>query len=87
LLDEDDRKMKIRTSDGIQNLYKSPLDLETLEKRTMFEAVIKLKDGTERKGRRVHILGEKPFKEFLGNFPDLLLVFYLWYLVVVQLIN
>jgi hypothetical protein len=87
LLDEDDRKMKIRTSDGVQNLYKGSLDLETLEKRTVFKAEIRLKDGSKKTGRRVHILGEKPFKEFLVNFPDLILVLYLWYLVVVQLIN
>jgi hypothetical protein len=87
LLDEDDRKMKIRTSDGVQNLYKGSLDLETLEKRTVFKTEIRLKDGSKKTGRRVHILGERPFKEFLANFPDLILVLYLWYLVVVQLIN
>ncbi len=58
-----------------------------MEKETSIHAEIELKDGSRKIGKKIYILGEKPFKEFLVNFPDLILVLYLWYLVVVQLIN
>ena len=52
---------------------------------TIMKAEIELKDGTRKSGRKTYILGEKPFRDFLRNLPDLILVLYLWYLVVVLL--
>ncbi len=87
LLEEDDDRVKFVTSDGLRTANKNPYDLIHMEKETSIHAEIELKDGSRKIGKKIYILGEKPFKEFLVNFPDLILVLYLWYLVVVQLIN
>ncbi len=87
LLDEDDAKVKFVTPEGIKIAHKHPYDLIHMDKKTIINAEIELKDGSRKTGRKIYILGEKPFKDFLKNLPDLLLVLYLWYLVVVQLIN
>ena len=85
LLDEDDDKVRVFTSEGVKIVYKNPYNLKHMDKENIIITEIKLKDGTRKTGRRTHIFGEKPFKEFLPNLPDLILVFYLWYLVVVLL--
>jgi len=81
LLEEDERRIKFVTSEGIKIVRKSIYDL-IIKKETVIKAEIQLKDGTRKIGRRTYILGENPFKDFCRNLPDLLLALYLWYLVV-----
>jgi len=85
LLDEDEIKMTLLTTDGVQNVYKDSLDLKKLKRETVFNAEIELDDGTRKIGRKIYILGKKPFKDFLKNLPDLIIVLYLWYLVILFL--
>lgn len=87
LLGEDDDKVTMLTSEGIKIAHKHPYDLIHMDKKTIINAEIELKDGSRKTGRKIYILGDKPAKDFLRNLPDLLLVLYLWYLVVVQFIN
>lgn len=87
LLEEDDDKVTFVTSGGLRTAYKNPYDLIHMEKETSIHAEVELKDGSIKIGKRIHMLAEKPFKDFLRHSPDLLLTLYLWYLVVVLLIN
>lgn len=84
-LDEDDDKVRLVSSNGLRTVYKN--EISHMEKETSIHAEVELKDGSIKIGKRIHILGEKPFKDFLRHLPDLVLTLYLWYLVVTLLIS